>query len=334
MRALATLVFLAVLGWGAYWWTGATAQQKALELWLQDRRAADWVAETDSLKVIGFPNRFDTVIRNLELADPANNWAWSAPEFWILALAYKPNHIIVAFPGKQVVSGLNERVSIESELARASIVFKPETSLALDRLQLEARSSVFEGATGWRATAGEIAAAFFASQTVTDAPAYDLFVRFDDLTPARSWRRQVDPAGLLPDTIPLAKLDATLTYDKPWDRFAVEGRNPRLQTINVRELTFNWGTLELRGAGNLTIEASGFAKGKITLQARNWRKLLEVAQTSGSLAPDIAKNVEKALGLIAGISGNPESIEIPLTFKNGKAYIGPVSIGYAPYFGR
>jgi hypothetical protein len=72
--------------------------ESALPGWLDARAAEGWIAEYESDAHRGFPNRFDTTITGLDLADPETGVAWSAPFFQILSLSYQPNHVIAVFP--------------------------------------------------------------------------------------------------------------------------------------------------------------------------------------------------------------------------------------------
>ncbi|MEM9270831.1 MAG: DUF2125 domain-containing protein, partial [Pseudomonadota bacterium] len=86
MKTLLVLVLLATALYSGYWFVGARAQEAGLNAWLEAQRAQGWVAEVEELNVAGYPNRFDTTATGLELANPKAGWAWSAPEFQILAL--------------------------------------------------------------------------------------------------------------------------------------------------------------------------------------------------------------------------------------------------------
>lgn len=330
MRGLITITLLVAFGWGTWWFIGSTAQKTAIKTWLEQQQQAGWVAETEALTVNGFPNRFDTVMTNLELSDPYVGWSWQAPEFQILSLSYKPNHIIAVWPGEHVVATPNDSVKINSERARSSVIFKPETSLALSRLQLEVKDMIAVGANDWQASVSEASIAFFADDIAPDA--YNLFIKATDVTPPTGWRETVMQDNPLPESIPETLLDAALTFDHPWDRFAVEGETPRLTALRIRDLRFIWGALELRGVGDITIDSAGFAEGEFTIQARNWRDLLQLLVATNMLTTDMAETLEKGLGLIARAAGNPETIEIPLRFASTRTYLGFFPIAAAPQF--
>lgn len=332
MRGLITLTLLAAFGWSAWWFIGSSAQKTAIENWLDQQQQAGWVAESETLTVNGFPNRFDTVLTDLELSDPHVGWSWLAPEFQILSLSYKPNHIIAVWPGEHVVSTPEDSAKITSDRLRGSVIFKPETSLALARVQLEIENMVALGANDWQASVQEANVAFFADDTAPDANTYNLFIKATDITPPENWRGSARLENPLPETIPETLLDASLIFDHPWDRFAVEGETPLLTALRIRDLRFIWGALELRGVGEISVNSKGFADGDFTIQARNWRDLLQVFVATEILTAKMAETLEKGLAFIARSAGNPETIEIPLRFAKNRTYLGILPIGTAPQF--
>ena len=79
MRILLALVGIVSLAWGTYWFIGSAAMERGIVAWLEERRSENWQAEAAAVKTRGFPNRFDTTITDLELADPDSGIAWRAP---------------------------------------------------------------------------------------------------------------------------------------------------------------------------------------------------------------------------------------------------------------
>jgi hypothetical protein len=148
MRVLIGIFVAAVLAWGGYWFLGANATEKALAAWFGERRAEGWVAEYASLETLGFPNRFDTTVSGLELADPDTGVAWSAPFFQILSLSYKPNHVILVWPDRQSFSTPDRQTSVTAGDMRGSAVFDIGPTLPLDRLVIEMEAMGFAGSDG------------------------------------------------------------------------------------------------------------------------------------------------------------------------------------------
>ena len=331
MRGLITLTFLLAIAWSGWWFFGTNAQKSAIETWMEQRRDAGWVAEVEDFKVTGYPNRFDSIFTDLTLSNPRADWTWQAPNFQLLALSYKPNHIIAVWPSSHSYSTRTDTISIDSSRFRGSLIFKPDTSLSLDRMQLEITDLLLSGSTDWRASASEANVAFFAHNAPDLPPnSYDFYLKALEFSPPLFWRKSVDQDGILPETIPEVIVDASLTYDNPWDRFAIEQSNPRLNALKIRDLQFVWGELQLSGEGSIDITTEGYTEGEFTLEAKNWRDLLDVIIAAQLLPPDFAKAFDRGVTFIAKLAGSPEDMEIQLRFADKLTYIGSIPIGRAP----
>ena len=125
-------------------------------------------------------------------------------------------------------------------------------------------------------------------------------------------------------------LDANLTFDAPWDRNAIESRRPQVTAIDLRLMQANWGQLDLWAAGQLSVDDQGRASGEITLKAKNWREMLDLARQAGWVPEPLVPSIESGLNLVAGMSGSPKTLDAPLTFKDGAVSFGPFRIGTAP----
>ncbi len=335
MRRLFAIVVLAALGWSGWWYWSASMREAALTAWLDERRAAGWMAEAEDISVTGFPNRVDAIVTSLELADPRSGWSWTAEEFQILSLSYKPHHVIAVWPGEQVVASPYETTRIQSALMRGSVVFDPRPSLPLNRSTIEIEDMQLVGDSGWTASLGRGVLATKRSEPGT-APdhAYDIGFRAETLTLPSGWTTGIERAGVLPSAIETADLDATLVFDRPWDRPAVESENPVLERISIRDMRLLWGSLDLRARGELTADARGYAEGRLDLRARNWREMLRVAVNAGMIGENMAGAVETGLGLLARLSNDRNTIEVPLAFRGGETRLGPIVIGEAPRLAR
>jgi hypothetical protein len=331
MRALLAIVILAVLGWTGFWFWQAGARERALEGWLAERQAAGWVAEAEDLRVTGFPNRVDAIVTGLDLADPEEGWSWRASELQILALSYKPHHVIAVLPGEQVVATPYETVRATSDLLRGSVIFRPSPRLELDHSTFEIEGMEITGDGGWTA---EIGRAILATRQAAGegAPPFAHDVAFDAqrLRLPQAMMDRVGAGNVLPAEIGKVALDTTLAFDRPWDRAAIEGENPVLNEVVVRDLSLSWGRLDLRGRGTLAVDAEGFAEGRLEFRARNWREMLDVAEAAGVVDPTLAGAVRAGLDLIARLAGDGEAINVPLDFADGRMRLGPIPIGPAP----
>ncbi|MEM8787383.1 MAG: DUF2125 domain-containing protein, partial [Pseudomonadota bacterium] len=330
MRTLFVVVLVAALGWSGYWWAGSRAKEAALSGWLAEQRAAGWVADAD-LTVRGFPNRFDTMVTDLHLADPRSGWSWTAPAFQILALSYRPNHIIAVWPPRQTVSSPAERITVEAERMRGSVRFAPNTGLALRQALVELKSVSLVSNAGWRAgiSEGQVAIRRAPAGAAPDY-GYDVSLTAQTLRLPEPLRARLDPAGVLPASVNGATIRLTPVFDAEWDRRSVEAGLPQLTTLNVGNVSFAWGDMELTVMGRLDADTRGRAEGTLNVTARNWREMLQLGVRAGWLTQDIVGSVEAGLGILARLTGETERLDMTVTFGNGLTRIGPVPIGPAP----
>ncbi|MFQ5623573.1 MAG: DUF2125 domain-containing protein [Paracoccaceae bacterium] len=330
MRGLIVLVLLAALGWSGYWWFASTAHENALRAWMNSQRAAGWTVEHDDLRVTGYPNRLDTHVGNLRIADPAAGWSWRAGQFQILSLSYKPNHIVAAWPGRQEISSRGNRYRVEGERIRASVILVPDTKLTLDRLTLEMLATTITGSDG-SSTAIESGLISTRRSEMLDAPeySYDLSVELDSVRFPEPAIRELGLAGLLPVNLSSVTSTVLLRFDEYWDRTTISPP-PTLLGIDILDFDARWGDVRLTASGAVDITPDGLAEGDLTLDVRNWRLLVKAAKKAGTIDRETAQALGSALGLLDGLDGKPDRIQVPLTFRNGRAFVGPVDVGAAP----
>lgn len=328
MRLLLIAILVAAFGWSGYWFVGRQGMQSAFSAWFDTRRAEGWVAETADLEIQGFPNRFDIGFSDLMLADPETGLAWQAPFFQILMLSYRPNHAIAVWPEAQIVATPLERYRVESNDMRASLVLAADTRLAPERSTLTAAYLRITPETRPDETTALSALSLAAARQ--EGAAYRLGLSAEGLTLSPPWRMRLDPQNRLPHQISGLHADLDVTFDKPWDRTAVEEARPQPTAIKVSLADAKWGELHLQAAGAVTVSAEGFPEGEITLKARNWREMLAVATAAGALPESLARTLENGLSLLAQLNGNPQTLDAPLTFRRGLTFLGPIPLGPAP----
>ncbi len=329
MRLMFILLLLGAVLWSGYWFIGSRGLKHAFESWFGERREDGWVAEYSDLALRGFPNRFDVTLSDLTLADPGTGLAWEMPFFQILALSYKPHHVIAVWPPEQLVATPLGKHRLTSEDLRASLILQTDTKMGLERSTLTAQELVITPVD--LPEPMRIKALTMAVERVqTSTATYRLGLSSEGVQPSMPWIRMIDPGGALPETLVGLSADLTVTFDKPWDRLAIEEARPQPREIDLRLAQARWGQLELKLAGKLAINAQGQPDGQITIKAQNWRDILHLAVASGVLPKALASTVEDTLGLLSGLSGSAKTLDIPLDFRGGRMLLGPVPIGPAP----
>ena len=324
MKRLFFLVIAVALLWSGYWVVGSSGVKSAFENWFEARRAEGWVAEYDDFDITGFPNRFDATWEGLTLADPESGVAWTMPMFQILALSYQPNHVIAAWPHKMRLSAPGEQLTIDSDLLRASLRLNPGTALELEKTVLEGRNLSFSGAQ-----IGSLRELHLAAERTEEAT-YRIGLTAADLSPPARALQSLVGDQALPETMQQAHLDATVTFDRPWDRTAIEDSRPQPTRIDLADLKMIWGVMEFQAKGQIDLDAQGRATGKMALQAVHWKEMLKIAVASGAVPESAAEAAQKLLGMAANAKGNPNSLDVELTLKEGTVYLGFLPLGPAP----
>ena len=326
MKRLVVLIAVLAAIWSGYWLVGYWGLTKGFDIWFEDRRAEGWVAEYDNRTTRGFPNRFDTTFTNLTLADPGTSVAWDAPFFQLFALSYRPTHVIAVWPHAQTLSTPSEKLTLSSSDMRASLVLRPDTALTLERTNVAVEGLTLSSSLDWQMSAAALNLAMHA-QPETEA-IYRLALQTQEFAPPVAYEL---PSGTdLPRSFSALRADVTVTFDRAWDRTAIEDSRPQPTEIDLTLAEAKWGDLELNAAGNLSVDSLGYPTGTITIRAVNWREIIAVARASGQVSPTILDTVEGALNLAAQLAGNSTQLDIPLTFKNGATRLGPVPIAPAP----
>lgn len=328
MRLLLAVIVIIAAGWSGYWFVGQSGLSRGFASWFDARRAEGWVAEAAEITVQGFPNRFDTGFSDLVLADPATGLAWEVGFFQILALSYQPNHVIAVWPNQQLIATPQEKFRLESQDMRASLRIAPDTRLAPERATLTAEYlQVTPDSRPAEQTA--LTSLTLAAERQEDT-GYRLGISAEGLTLAAPWQARLDPQGRLPRQISGLHADLTVHFDRVWDRRAIEDARPQPTAIKVKLADAKWGQLHLQAAGEVTVTPEGWPEGEITLKARNWREMLHIAAETGAVHESLLGTVESGLALMAQMSGNPETLDVPLTFRKGRILLGPIPIGPAP----
>lgn len=329
MRKLLVLVLAAATIWSGYWVYGSRNLKVEINQWLAQRSEQGWIAEVSNLSVRGFPNRFDTTFDELDITDPNTGISWSAPFFQTLMLSYKPNHIIFAWPETQTFSTPYQKIEILSSELIASVVTSEDLMMLLQRATVTANSIEMNSTAGWVSKLSDINVSIRESSIQNT---YEIAGLVNSLTPNQTLVEQLANTLALPQSLTDIQLRATVALTEPLGRKTIDVRRPQVRRINLGQFSASWGLSQLRVTGDVTVDDVGELTGKLIVNARNWEELLEAAEIAGQLSGELKSIIEAGLGLLANLNGSKDSIEVPLTFRSGKIFLGPIPIGKAPNF--
>ncbi len=331
MRILAIVIVVASSLWGGYWFAGSSALEKGLNSWLTNVQSQSGPVKFTyaSAKTQGFPNRFDTTIRDISVLDQVKNIGWAADTVRIFALSYKPNHIIMELPPAHQLTTPAGKFDITNDELRGSVVFKAETALGLDH-------SAFVISNLHASTPPldfSIQDANFATRQTKSIPlAHDVFFTASNVAFPHDLIAQFDTSNQMSDVIEKLLIDMSVTLDKPIDRFLPQGTPAKITHLTIRNSSLEWGKISISSKGDLQIDAKGTPSGILGITLTNWRIAFGLAVDSGTVDPNFAVAMESVLKSMADASGDPETIDVALEFKNGQMALGPIPLGPAPRF--
>ena len=329
MKRLLFVIIAAAALYAGYWFVGSNGATAGFERWFEDRRAEGWVAEVEEIKTRGFPSRFDTTLTNIALADPDTGVAYDAPFLQIFALSYKPEHLIAVWPKTQTIGSPFGKADITSDDMRASLIVKKNAVLALEKSNFVTEKLLAKLENG--ETYGASKALIAIEQTPATQNSYHFGIDLKDVILPQPKGIRLE-AGILPKTLEYARGDVTAVFDAPWDLNALQSLRPQPTNVTVKLVEAKWGQLELRLAGAFDVDAQGRANGKITIKAENWRDILTVSAATGAIPQQLVRPIEQGLSLLSGLSGNRNSLDLPLDLVAGQMKLGPIPIGPAPLF--
>ncbi len=327
-KLIAVVVFVAIV-WAGWWAVASTGMQRGISRWLDARRDLGWQADVGSMQKLGFPMRLHTRMNDIAVADPTTGVAVGMDQMDITTPTYWPGYVTVSLPQTPItVASPTLRATVTAADADADLRLRPGRSLQLQSLGLKG------GAWSVDTAAGSIAAAdgieLEMAQQAADIPVYDMKVNAVDLVPGqlpRSFLRLSDDWPVAFDTF---NTDLTVTFDRLWDRRALEARRPQPRVIDIKLAQFIWGEIELRGTGNLTVDEEGLASGTVTVMAENWPAILDMVESAGYLPANMRPQAEQMLNGLAQMNGQTTGLDLTITLEAGRISMGFLPLGRAP----
>lgn len=311
--------------WGGYWFLGASALKRSTQAWFTDQTAAGLVADHSAITVAGFAYRFDLTITDPHLADPVSGWGWQAPFVQILAMTWKPWHVIAALPPTQVFHTPDgQDVTVTSTRLMASVMMQPTPALPLKRAVVEGDGLSLSSSDGWRLGLDKVVLA--AENVDTQANTLRIGADVGTLTLPQAYANLPD----LGPALSALHLDANVTLSQPIDRSLT---NPQLLGVTLTQFHITWGVVDLTATGEVNPDAQGFASGQIELHLKGWQSLPAAAVALGLVPPTNEETIRRGLEFLAKASPDPEVISLPLTLSDGQMSLGFIPLGPAPALG-
>ncbi|KIN77707.1 DUF2125 domain-containing protein [Sulfitobacter mediterraneus] len=322
------LILLAVI-WSGWWWLAATFIDRGADGWLAARRGEGWQAQVQPIATKGFPSKFQTQITDLSLADPEKGVALRLDSATVSAPAYWPGYVTLALPSSPIeldIAAITHLFRVQNGTARLHL--HPGASLQLDHMQTRG------GAWQWNTRQGNALAGDDWAMQVAQNPAviekYQFDLQITNLRPGEQLRTLLSVPSDWPLSFEHFSADLAVTFDRPWDRRAVEDQRPQPRRITLQDAKASWGPIRLVANGDLIVDDMGIPEGAANLLVENWTELLELAVAGGALPANIRPQAQAMLGALANMGGDPTRLDLSLRFAAGEMYLGPIRLGPAP----
>lgn len=324
MRILLWIAVVLTVLWGGYWVVGSTAVERGAAQWFDDQAAAGMTAEHEDISVAGFPSRFDLTVTKPYFADPATGWGWRAPFAQVLSMTWKPWHVIAALPNDQVIEGPGQQIALTSSRMMASLRLSPSTDLPLQEVVLEGQEVEAKSDLGWTVGAKSLVLAM--GPDAANPLAQRLGLQVTDLTPDRALAALVPDLG---ERISTVHLDVTMTLTAPIDRRMAETQ-PRLTAVTVSDFRIEWGSLQVTAQGKVDRGPDGLAVGQVDFRIQNWRQIPALIVALGLMRPEMGETITRGIDALARSGKDPEVLDLPLVFADGRMTLGPLPLGPSP----
>lgn len=318
---------LGAMVWILYWGVAAWGLRSGLESWLAQQQRQGWQVSYGPLTTGGFPLRHVTEIPQPVLADPKTGAAWSADWIAFDSPALWPGAQTLRFPAsEQRFSVFDSTRTLVAQNMQADLHLAPGLALELEQLSLTAQAWQItqESDVLWQAQ--DIALVMQQEDIPTH---YSLSAEARGFAPGGVFLRLSQLGNQPPQRFDALRVRANVTFDRPWDRRAVELGRPQPRQIDLQLAEAKWGDMRFKATGQLQVDALGRLTGELALQAENWRAILDLAERSSLLPPSSRATVERLLSLFARNSGQGEKLDTTLVFKQGQMWIGPLPVGTA-----
>jgi hypothetical protein len=295
-------LLVAIIAWSGVWWVEQMRVKHAIVQKAAELEKQGYVARWSDMKIDGWPFRLHVTLTQPKAGDTAG-WGLTAPKLVIQAMAYAPGAWVIAAPdGLTLTRPGKGALNISGKRIRASVA----------ALNTDQPRFAFEGdALALAAAQGAQPAAFSA----IDKLELDMQPGPDDQA---AFFVRIDGGALRPD-VGIAKLASGKPFNLVWDarltkRSALAGSNwpGALQawrnaggSVTVAKAELGLGGLKLKGQGGpLAVDTDGRLSGQIALK----------------LDTGVGQGLMSALGLLGPVQ---------LSFKDGRAAIGPAQVGAA-----
>jgi len=321
--AIPILAILFIFGlYSAYWVYARSEIIRFVGDWEAAQIEAGFTLEHNNLRVGGYPYRFSVSADDLVMRAPEidGGWVLELNGFEANAMPYDFSHWILSLGDTIRFQQGGQGLALMTENARFSVSGSDGVTQRIgadvSNLQIESLGSAAVSVT-------DIEALRLSAATGEDG---DMIFR-TQLEGVQLAGDQIDPvlSGSFGDYITGLQADFVISHWPELARSADLGTWARAGGVySLREFHIGWGRLNMDAVGELGLDEALRPTGRISLNLLDPEAVVDAMIESGA----IAEQNSRALRLVAQSAPRSDAgTAIPLSFRNGGVYFGPVRLG-------
>lgn len=321
--AIPILAILFVLGLYSAYWVYARAQiVEYVEDWETAQIEAGFSIEHSDVRVGGFPYRFSISADDVVMHAPQSEGGWviELDSFQANAMPYDFSHWIISLGENLRFERDGRGLSLMAENARFSV---SGSNGVTQRIGAEISNLTVESIGNSTASVSSVGNLRLSAAT-SESGEMAIRTQVDDIALVG---QAIDPilAESFGDHIAQLQADFVIT------QWAVLAANADLSSwsisdgiFSLREFHIGWGRLILTAEGEMSLDEALRPSGRISLSLLDPEAIVDAMIESGA----ISQENSGALRLVAQSAPRGENgTSIPLSFRNGGVFFGPVRLG-------
>jgi len=324
-RLVTKIVVLLALAWGGWWWIGTGGMQRAAQNWLETLPTQGIHATVTQMERGGFPMRLATTAQDIKWVDEIASTTTHIPTATLSTTIYWPGDAQIKIPaGPITITNPQTKLTILTTGTQAEMLLHPSQSLQLEAISAQADKVALDLPEGRILSVDTLQANI---QQGDDPATYTIDLTAFGFAFGDKLKGELELPAEWPDTFEPIIADMAVTFDRPWDRDALDTNRPQPRRINIEKLEVIYADLALSLAGDLTVNNAGTPSGVVSLTLRNWQQLFDILVATTEIPPQWRGTVEQLLGALADAEGN---LDLDLTFAQGQMRVGFFPLGPAP----
>ncbi|MEE2525999.1 DUF2125 domain-containing protein [Hyphobacterium sp. HN65] len=317
---LAVLVVFAL--YSAYWVYARSEIEAYVENWQAEQLAAGYQIEHADIRIGGYPYRFSVASNDVVIRAPETEGGWilALDSFEANALPYDFSHWVVSLGEQFSLEQNGDGMAFTARSARFSIAGEANVTnrigVSIEGLSIAGIGDARPAIT----SAGNIGL----SAATRDTGEMLVQVQLDNVELAPG---SVDPilVNSFGTSVTVLRADFILTEWPELARsadLAVWAQASGQSTLRGFEI--DWGRLDMAAEGQMTLDSQLRPSGRLSLNLLDPEAVVDAIVESGSVSEESAG----ALRLVAQSAPRSDTgTSIPLSFRNGGVFFGPVRLG-------